>query len=80
MEVEATLRVLRLARGLAVRAVAAAVGVSTGTVSRWESGEFSPSSQDGERYAAVLEIGQAELNALLEQAQAARASRKAVAR
>lgn len=60
MEIKNVIRDKRLELGLTMKEVAAAVGVSEGTVSRWESGEISNMRRDKiAALASVLEISPA---------------------
>jgi transcriptional regulator with XRE-family HTH domain len=63
--VRVTLRLLRQAKHLSLKAVGAMVGVSDNTISRWERGVYQPSSVEAERYAAALGVTQRQVNRLL---------------
>lgn len=66
---EVTLRLLRQARRLTLRDAGKAVGVSSQTISRWESGQTEPGAREAARYAEVLGVSHAEFVRMLEAAQ-----------
>ncbi|MGO9457606.1 MAG: helix-turn-helix domain-containing protein [Acidimicrobiales bacterium] len=47
-------RAIRMAAGVSQRDIAAEVGRSRPTVSRWEAGERMPQGEDLDRYIAIL--------------------------
>ena len=59
------LTALRIERDKTLADIASTVGVSVTYVSRWESGQRTPNSVDGEKYAKVLGISQEEVSAII---------------
>ena len=49
-------RALRESAGLSVAEVARALGVSRGTLHRWERGHYDPTIENAERYVEVVRL------------------------